>query len=51
MTPVTTPLPTPTVATEVVPLVHDPPVSASVSVVVAPEAQTVGIPPIAAGVG
>ena len=51
ITPVTTPEPTPIVATEGVLLVQEPPVSASVRVVVPPDAQTESVPPIAAGVG
>jgi hypothetical protein len=49
--PVTVPLPAPIVATDVVALFHEPPVSASVSPVVPPPAQTVSVPPIGEGVG
>ena len=49
-TPVTIPLPEPTVAVVVKPLVHDPPASASVNAVVKP-AQTSAVPVIAEGKG
>jgi hypothetical protein len=47
-TPVTTPVPDPTVATDVVPLVHVPPMDMSVKVVVEP-AQIVDSPVTALG--
>ena len=46
--PVTTPVETPIVATPVLPLVHVPPLVASVRVVVAPT-QALSVPPMAAG--
>ena len=48
-TPVTIPDPIPTVAIDVAPLVHDPPVMASDKVVVPPLAQVLGVPAIAEG--
>ncbi len=47
-TPVTTPVPEPTVAIDVLPLLHVPPPVASERVVVLPT-QTVGVPVIADG--
>lgn len=49
-TPVTIPVPEPTVATAVLLLLHEPPPEALVSVVVVP-GHAVSVPPIAAGNG
>jgi hypothetical protein len=51
VTPVTRPEPTPIVAMEGEELVHEPPVKASVNVVVEPDAHTDVVPEMAEGVG
>jgi hypothetical protein len=50
VTPLTTPVPAPTVAIVVAPELHDPPVVASVKAVAAP-GHTVSVPVMAAGSG
>ena len=50
LTPVTTPVPAPTVAVDEFELLHEPPAVASDNVVVEP-AHTLNVPLIAAGVG
>ena len=49
VTPVTIPLPTPTVATDAAVLFHVPPVKPSDNAVVPPDAQAESVPPIGGG--